>query len=168
MLSFAFSASIKHGCLILCVLSIIQCAFAQDGGSFVLDSSYEGAWLKLDYVAGGEHRSQERFPLPECVGYITKNPDHLLTLKEDIANLHLFVRAEGDSALIVYDETNKETFCSDDDQYYHPGILRDWKAGVYHIYVASYYPNEHLRYSFYIGLGRFDSLGSPDSPNRTP
>ena len=75
---------------------------------------------------------------PSCIGRISSDPDHALTLSAAIPNLRIFARADEDITLVV--QLPDGTYlCDDDTEGYNPVVTApSFAAGEYKIWVGSY------------------------------
>lgn len=88
-----------------------------------------------------------------CLGFGDPNPDHLLTLKQDLPQLRFKVNSGGaDTSLVVQGPDGRILCGSDisrrnqDDQI----TAQDLKAGQYRIWVGTSAPREQRSYRLYV------------------
>jgi len=79
-----------------------------------------------------------------CVGFIDRQPDHVLTLTEFFDYLSMEVESPGDTTLVVIGPGG--TWCNDDLQGKNPAMIGRWLAGNYQIWVGSYERNKFHPY----------------------
>ncbi len=71
-----------------------------------------------------------------CVGFVDRQPDHILTLTESFDYLSVEVESPEDTTLVISGPGG--TWCNDDLQGKNPAIIGQWLAGNYRIWVGSY------------------------------
>jgi hypothetical protein len=79
-----------------------------------------------------------------CVGFVDRQPDHLLTLTEYFDYLSVEVQSPEDTTLVISGPGG--TWCNDDLQGKNPGIIGKWLAGEYKVWVGSYERNKFHPY----------------------
>jgi hypothetical protein len=79
---------------------------------------------------------QKRTPTGLCLGYISPQPNHILTLETFFNYLAITVDSLQDTTLIVQGPGG--IWCNDDTQGHNPAIAGQWQPGSYHIWVGSY------------------------------
>lgn len=79
-----------------------------------------------------------------CVGFVDRQPDHILTLTEYFDYLSVEVESPEDTTLIISGPGG--TWCNDDLQGKNPAIIGQWLAGNYKIWVGSYQRNKFHPY----------------------
>lgn len=84
-----------------------------------------------------------------CMGFGSRQPDHMMELTEDMAELTLSIHSGGkDTTLVIQGpDPAKEFRCGDNGASGDDAAIRDtdWKAGVYKIWVGSM-NSENWRY----------------------
>ncbi|WP_144865559.1 hypothetical protein [Hyella patelloides] len=84
-----------------------------------------------------------------CLGYGDPQPDHIITLKGNFAQLTLQIDSGGsDTTLIVKDVTTNSIRCGLGQNESQDAVIQDsnWSAGTYHIWVGSMSPNQRSPY----------------------
>jgi len=79
-----------------------------------------------------------------CVGFVDRQPDHILTLTENFDYLSVEVESPEDTTLVISGPGG--TWCNDDLQGKNPGIIGQWLVGNYKIWVGSYQRNKFHPY----------------------
>lgn len=83
-------------------------------------------------------------PTGPCVGFVDEPPDHTLVLTSYFNYLRLQVESPQDTTLVIKGPGG--TWCNDDFQGKNPGIVGQWQAGTYQVWVGSYDTNNYLPY----------------------
>lgn len=79
-----------------------------------------------------------------CMGYGDPQPDHILTLQNDFAQLQLQIDSGGsETTLIIKNLETNNIYCAFGQNNQTDAVIKDtdWPAGTYHIWVGSIYPN---------------------------
>lgn len=79
-----------------------------------------------------------------CVGFVDRQPDHIISLTESFDYLSVEVESPEDTTLIISGPGG--TWCNDDLQGKNPAIIGQWLAGNYRIWVGSYQRNKFHPY----------------------
>jgi hypothetical protein len=88
-----------------------------------------------------------------CMGYGDPQPDHILTLQNDFAQLQLQVNSGGsDTTLIIKHLETDNIRCAFGQNNQKDAMIQDtdWTAGTYQIWVGSIYPNQRSPYRLLI------------------
>ena len=80
-----------------------------------------------------------------CTGWIAQEPNHVVTLTDDFAQLRIAVQAPEDTTLVITGPGGVR--CSDDGDGDNPVIEGEWEAGRYEIFVGSYARNAQVAYT---------------------
>lgn len=107
-------------------------------------------------ISGGETAARNvsnrvDTPTGPCVGFVDREPDHVLTLTGFFNFLNIQVRSPADTTIIVSGPGG--TWCNDDYQDKNPGIAGEWLEGQYQIWVGSYEKNQYHPYTIQITRG---------------
>lgn len=91
------------------------------------------------HVVSGGSLNASQMGLPEsCGGYVTRQPDFILHYNDAASWVRFFVRAGGDTTLIIND-ANGSWHCNDDTVGLNPQVdIRNPGSGQYDIWVGSY------------------------------
>ncbi|MEB3339161.1 MAG: hypothetical protein VKJ46_16950 [Leptolyngbyaceae bacterium] len=87
-----------------------------------------------------------------CVGFVNDKPDHTLVLPEFFKYLSLQVQSPEDTTLVVRGPGG--SWCNDDNQGKNPGLVGQWLAGSYQIWVGTYNKTKFHPYQLRITKGR--------------
>ena len=85
-----------------------------------------------------------------CMGYGDPQPDHVITLKSDFAQLTMQIDSGGsDTTLIVKGLEPQNIRCGFGQNNSRDAVIKDrnWSAGTYYIWVGSMHPNQRSQYS---------------------
>ncbi|MGK7925838.1 MAG: hypothetical protein AB4290_11420 [Spirulina sp.] len=107
-------------------------------------------------ISGGEVAARnvsDRVDTPTgpCVGFVDREPDHVVTLTGFFNFLNIQVRSSADTTIVVSGPGG--TWCNDDYQDKNPGIAGQWLEGQYQIWVGSYEKNQYHPYTIQITRG---------------
>lgn len=129
------------------ILSIINVAQAQSGGTLSIAPNFLPDPTTITYISGGNQAAAARFGA-ECQGFIEQQPDHILNLQSDFDYLHVKVESSKDTMLVIVHSSSQEVWCDDDSAGNHnPRIAHeDWRAGEYQIFVGGYARGEIADY----------------------
>jgi hypothetical protein len=74
-----------------------------------------------------------------CLGYGSSNPDHIITLRSNFAQLNLQVDSGGNDTTLVVEGPGGVIRCGDDTGRSKDASIRDtnWQAGAYRVWVGS-------------------------------
>lgn len=111
-----------------------------EGG--VLTGNTGGAYS----LASISNRDRHKSP---CLGYSDPQPDHIITLENDLTRLTLQVDSGGsDTTLVVKDLESNTIRCAFGQQDRRDAVIQDerWSAGSYYIWVGSMLPNQRSPY----------------------
>lgn len=100
---------------------------------------------------------------PDCGGWISPRPDHLFIAREPFEQLHIVVRSDVDTTLILR-RPDGGYVCDDDsggDR--NPTLVADLDAGTYQIWVGSYEQEQNANYD----LGFSGRVGTTPSDLRS-
>ncbi|MBP0018087.1 MAG: hypothetical protein J7647_11075 [Cyanobacteria bacterium SBLK] len=112
--------------------------------------------LLIRGISGGEIAARnvaDRVDTPTgpCVGFVDREPDHIVTLTGFFNFLNIQVRSSADTTIVVSGPGG--TWCNDDYQDKNPGIGGQWLEGQYQIWVGSYEKNQYHPYTIQITRG---------------
>jgi hypothetical protein len=88
-----------------------------------------------------------------CIGFGDPNPDHILVLEKDFDNLKILVNTGGfDTTLFIQGPDDKTIRCGDDTGKSKDASVsdRDWKQGIYRIWVGTFDPGVKRNYTLTI------------------
>ncbi|MFH7026833.1 MAG: hypothetical protein ACHBN1_15835 [Heteroscytonema crispum UTEX LB 1556] len=83
-----------------------------------------------------------------CMGFVDEKPDHTLVLTSKFDYLKLKVQSPEDTTLIVSGPGG--SWCNDEFDGKNPGIIGEWLAGTYRIWIGSYNKENYLPYTLEI------------------
>ena len=121
----------------------IDCSRADDSGDycdFTLDPGFLPDPVIGTGLSGGPNFTED------C-GYVDDEPDHIVTLTQEIPYLLSYVEAAGDVTLLITGPDGR--FCNDDTEGLLPEISGYWPQGTYQIWVGDW-DNEGLPYSLFL------------------
>lgn len=75
-------------------------------------------------------------PHTDCRGWMPQEPQHTLVLSDAIDNLQIVAAAPTDLTMAI--EGPAGTWCNDDFQGLDPGLMANWPAGTYRVFVGTY------------------------------
>ncbi|MFE4108230.1 hypothetical protein [Almyronema epifaneia] len=104
-------------------------------------------------VSGGEVAAETivgtaQTPTGPCNGFISEQPDHILTLNTFFEELEIQISSQRDTTLIVQGVGG--TWCSDDAANHNPRLSGQWQAGTYNVWVGSYRQGAYYPYQLAI------------------
>ncbi|MEM9073988.1 MAG: hypothetical protein AAGE52_36180, partial [Myxococcota bacterium] len=107
---------------------------------------------------------------PQCVGWISQQPNHLFTATGPFSTLRFVVSASSDTTLVVQ-QPNGTYLCNDDADGTNPIVQGSMQAGAHRIWVGSYSRGERVAYT--LGISELSSttsasLGGPGVPPVNP
>ena len=101
--------------------------------------------MTVSVVSGGSLNVRNMGLGAGCTGYATSNPDFILQYNNAASFLRFFVRAQGDTALVINDASGN-WHCNDDAVGTNPMVSIDNPpSGQYDIWVSSYTAGQNLR-----------------------
>ncbi|MBK6808959.1 MAG: peptidase S1 [Sandaracinaceae bacterium] len=101
--------------------------------------------MTVSVVSGGSLNVANMNLGAGCTGYATGNPDVVLNYTSPASFLRFFVRAQGDTALVINDGAGR-WHCNDDAVGTNPMVSIDNPpAGHYDVWVSSYTAGQNLR-----------------------
>ncbi len=80
----------------------------------------------------------------DCIGFIDREPDHEIILKNQFDYLSLNIKSPGDTVLLIKGPGG--TWCNDDNIDRNPRIEGQWLPGSYQVWVGSYTQNSSYPY----------------------
>lgn len=119
-------------------------------GVFGLNGGFLPDPATYNVVSGGTLDASRMGLAPNCRGFVTAQPDVILRYANPRSFLRLYVRAQGDTTLVVNDPSGR-WYCSDDEG----GSLNPMldfnrpQGGQYDIWVGSYRSGENIRGQFF-------------------
>ena len=119
------------------IIVIPSLSQAQNFGSVSLATGFMPDPRMLSGTSGGGMNASTMGG--SCRGWITPQPDHYMFLNTPFSFLRVFVRAGGDTTLVVRGPMPAMmTRCNDDRFGFNPAIDGAWAPGQYHVWVGSY------------------------------
>ncbi len=89
-----------------------------------------------------------------CVGFADSNPDHILTLEQDVPSLTVVVDSGGnDTTLLIQGPTDDVVRCGEDTNRTNLDARisdQGWAAGTYRIWVGSHHQGQRYNYSIHV------------------
>ena len=157
--------TIGIGLVIACAALAAMLAPASDGSAQVLRiggasanfglHSLIGGFLpdpaQYNVVSGGNIDASGLGLAPNCRGYVTAQPDVIVRYENPASFLRFFVRAPGDTTLVINDGAG-HWWCSDDEGgSLNPMIDMTRPArGQYDVWIGSYRSGETIRGTLYV------------------
>ncbi|MBC6418048.1 MAG: hypothetical protein GDA44_04280 [Prochloron sp. SP5CPC1] len=88
-----------------------------------------------------------------CIGYASVNPDHMMILKEDLAQLKLEVDSNGQDTTLVVKGPDNILRCDFGTNDTPDAVIKatDWPSGEYKIWVGSIEPSQKWDYRLLAG-----------------
>ncbi|WP_414579047.1 hypothetical protein [Anabaena sp. CCY 9402-a] len=83
-----------------------------------------------------------------CTGFVDKAPDHTIKLTNKFDYLKLQIQAPQDTTIIVKGPGG--TWCNDDLDGKHPGIVGEWLPGDYQVWIGSYDKDKYFPYTLQV------------------
>ncbi len=114
-------------------------------------SNYGGTYMQrgtpdpmvVAVVSGGAINASNAVRVSGCRGFVSRAPDHIVTLPNPRRFLRFFAESAGDTTLIINDP-NGNWYCNDDAVGRNPMIdFRRAPAGQYDVWVGSYSPRQN-------------------------
>lgn len=87
-------------------------------------------------------------PTGACTGYMDREPDHTLRLKNKFDYMKLVIESPEDTTLIIKGPGG--TWCNDEFEGKNPGIVGEWLKGNYQVWIGSYKKEQYLPYTLKI------------------
>ena len=105
--------------------------------------------LLVDGVSGGSLAALEVVRTEQtatgfCDGFVNRQPNHILTLKNYFDFLRIEVDSPADTTIVVQGPGG--IWCNDDANSTNPIIEGEWQPGVYKIWIGSYQENSVNNY----------------------
>lgn len=91
---------------------------------------------------------------PQCAGWISQQPDHVLSLTQPIPGLRVVVNGGSTDTTLVVQQANGQYLCNDDTDGLHPVVQGMFLPGAHRVWVGTYTRGERASYT----LG-FSQLG---------
>ncbi|HHP7231841.1 MAG TPA: hypothetical protein ACFCUY_13415 [Xenococcaceae cyanobacterium] len=109
--------------------------------------------LVLKGISGGEFRATEVVRTLEtatgyCDGYVNRQPNHILVLRNFFDFLKIEVESNKDTTILVRGPGG--VWCNDDAYTTNPIIEGEWQKGRYQIWIGSYQENSINNYQIKI------------------
>lgn len=85
-----------------------------------------------------------------CIGFGDSNPDHILVLQKNFANLSISINARGQDTTLVIQGPNEQTIrCGDDTGSSKNAKVQDsnWPPGTYKIWVGAIESGQRVNYT---------------------
>ena len=99
-------------------------------------------------IEGKEISGRKDTPTGACTGYMDREPDHTLRLKNKFDYMKLVVESAEDTTLIIKGPGG--TWCNDEFEAKNPGIVGEWLEGDYEVWVGSYQKEDYFPYTLKI------------------
>ena len=99
-------------------------------------------------IEGKEISGRKDTPTGACTGYMDREPDHTLRLKNKFDYMKLVVESAEDTTLIIKGPGG--TWCNDEFEAKNPGIVGEWLEGDYEVWVGSYQKEDYIPYTLKI------------------
>ena len=99
-------------------------------------------------VPGKDISDRKDTPTGACTGYMDREPDHTLKLKNKFDYMKLVLESPEDTTLIIKGPGG--TWCNDEFEGKNPGIIGEWLAGNYEVWVGSYKKGDYFPYTLKI------------------
>ncbi len=99
-------------------------------------------------VSGNQVAGRTETVTGPCTGYVDETPDHTLVLTSKFDYLKLQIQSPEDTTIIVRGPGG--SWCNDDFDGKNAGIVGEWLAGSYQIWVGSYDKGKYLPYTLQI------------------
>lgn len=103
-------------------------------------------------VSGNQVAGRTETVTGPCTGFVDETPDHTLVLTSKFDYLKLQVQSPEDTTMIVKGPGG--AWCNDDFDGKNAGIVGEWLAGTYQIWVGSYDKGKYLPYTLQITEGK--------------
>jgi pectate lyase len=144
--------------LILAVLAVVASipatANTANFGTLTLLPGFEQTQGTMTGYTGGSYSlsaiSNRDRHKNACIGFGDPTPDHILVLKKNFPRLKIQVNSGGyDTTILVQGPDKKTIRCGDDTGKSKDASIEDidWKAGTYHIWVATFNPGVKRDYT---------------------
>ncbi len=104
-------------------------------GTVTLSTGFEPDPHAVAGVSGG--RLNATTVGSHCTGSIAPRPDHILQAQTGFNDLHILVRSDADTTLVMQ-AANGQVWCDDDTEGRNPVIHGPFAPGTYRIWVGSY------------------------------
>ena len=99
-------------------------------------------------IPGQQIAERTDTPTGACTGYMDKEPDHTLRLKNKFDYMKLVIESPEDTTLIVKGPGG--TWCNDEFEDKNPGMVGEWEKGDYELWVGSYKKEHYFPYTLKI------------------
>lgn len=116
----------------------------QPGGPIALAPGFTPDPIVMRGVAGGPVAASALSP--QCRGYVTPEPSHVVQLASDFAMLRVLVSSEQDTTLVIRGPAG-DYRCADDNEGLNPIITGAFGRGAYSVWVGSYQQGGTARYA---------------------
>lgn len=83
---------------------------------------------------------------PQCRGFITPHPSHVVNLQSDFRWMRIFLESAGDTTIMIQTPQNT-VICNDDTYGLNAAVEQSWGPGMYRIWVGSYQEGRALPYT---------------------
>ncbi|MEH2157140.1 hypothetical protein [Nostoc sp.] len=99
-------------------------------------------------IPGSQVAGRSETATGPCTGFVDETPDHTFALTSKFDYLKLQVQSPEDTTIIIKGPGG--TWCNDDFDGKNAGIVGEWLAGSYQIWVGSYEKGKYLPYTLQI------------------
>ncbi|WP_066382846.1 MULTISPECIES: hypothetical protein [unclassified Anabaena] len=106
--------------------------FTAETGKF---AGFTSGYYSLSAISNRDRNKQA------CIGFADPNPDHIMILEKNFANLRISVNSGGnDTTLLIQGPDNNTIRCGDDtDKNKDASIVdQNWKKGIYRVWVGTF------------------------------
>lgn len=120
-----------------------------NGSNRASAEGFTAGFFALSNIAARDHQGRV------CVGFGDANPDHILVLQQDYANLTLQVNSGGNDTTLLVKGPDNTVWCGEDTSRRNPdAMLQDnnWSAGTYEVWVGAH--NQGQRYNYTLSVGQ--------------
>jgi hypothetical protein len=113
-------------------------------GTISLSSGNEPVKTEVTGYTGGSYslsaisnRDREK---NACIGFADPNPDHILVLEKDFADLKILIKSGIDTTVLIKGPDETTIRCGDDTGKSKDASIKDinWKRGTYHVWVGTF------------------------------
>ncbi|MCJ8283689.1 MAG: hypothetical protein MJK14_28890 [Rivularia sp. ALOHA_DT_140] len=99
-------------------------------------------------IPGDSISDRKDTPTGACTGFMDKEPDHTLRLKNKFDYMKLVIESPEDTTLIIKGPGG--IWCNDEFEDKNPGIIGEWLEGEYQVWIGSYKKDDYVPYTLKI------------------
>lgn len=117
------------------------------GSNFGVINVYQGFQpdpMRASGTSGG--MIQASTMSPQCRGWISSQPDHLLTVSSYLPWMRIYAESDRDVTLVIRDP-NGQIHCDDDTYGRNPALERGFGNGTYQVWIGSYSRGDNSAYT---------------------